>query len=130
MSALDDYLAKARAALDGVRPQLDDLKVQANLAQADAKERLQAGFAKVQQAQAKAKTQLDEAAKSGQDTWRTTAQRAEQTVNDVGSQLQDVAEQVQRSVTAAAPAARRAWTAFLDEWNRDRGDRERLLKED
>ncbi|HEV2309302.1 MAG TPA: hypothetical protein VGU73_02170 [Acidimicrobiia bacterium] len=130
MSALDDYLAKARAALDGVRPQLDDLKVQANLAQADAKERLQAGFAKVQQAQAKAKTQLDEASKSGQDTWRTTARRAEQTVNDVGSQLQDVAEQVQRSVTAAAPAARRAWTAFLDEWNRDRGDRERLLKED
>ena len=130
MSALDDYLAKARAALDGVRPQLDDLKVQANLAQADVKDRLQAGIAKVQQAQAKAKVQLDEAAKSGQGTWRTTARQAEHTVNEVGEQLQQVAEQVQRSVSAAAPAARRAWTAFLAEWNRERGDREHLLDED
>jgi hypothetical protein len=130
MSTLDDYLAKARAALDRVRPELDDLKVQANLAQADAKDRIQASIAKVQQAQTKAKSQLDEAAKSGQDTWRTRARQAEQTVNDVGDQLQLVAEQVQRSVSAAAPAARRAWTAFLDEWNRDRGDREHLLDED
>ena len=63
MSALDDYLAKARAALDRVRPELDDLKAQANQAQADAKERIQAGVAKVQQTQAKARSQLDDAAK-------------------------------------------------------------------
>lgn len=130
MSSLDDYLAQARAALDGVRPQLDDLKTQATQAQADAKDKLQAGFAKVQQAQTKAKSQLDDAAKSGQGTWRTKAKQAEQTVNDVGDQLQGVADQVQRSVSAAAPAARRAWTAFLDEWNRERRDRQRLLDED
>ena len=130
MSALDDYVAKARSALDGLRPQLDELRVQADLAQADARDRIQAGIAKVQQAQANAKSQIDQAAKSGQDTWLSTARQAEQTVNEVGAQLQGVVEQLQGSVSAAAPAVKRAWTTFLDEWNRERGDRQRLLGED
>ena len=129
MSTFDDYLAKARAALEGLRPQLDQLRVQADLAQADARDKVQAGIAKVQQAQAKAKTQLDQAAKSSQGTWRSRARQAEQAVNEVGTQLQGVVDQLQDSVNAAAPAARRAWAAVRDEWNRERGDRERLLDE-
>ena len=50
-------------------------------------------------------------------------------MNDVGTQLQTLAEQLQSSVGAAAPAARRAWTTFLDEWNRERNDRRALLDE-
>jgi len=130
MSTLDDYVTKARSALDGLRPQLDELRVQGDLAQADARDRIHAGIAKVQQAQANAKSQIDQAAKSGQDTWRSTARQAEQTVNDVGAQFQTVVAEVQGSVSAAAPAARRAWTTFLDEWNRERGERQRLLDED
>ena len=127
MSTLDEYVAKARAALDQLRPQLDELRVQADLAQAEARDRLQAGLAAVQKAQARAKAQLDQASRAGQDTWKTTAHQAEQTVNEVGTQLQSLADQVQSAVGAAAPAARKAWTTFVDEWNRGRGDRERLL---
>jgi ABC-type transporter Mla subunit MlaD len=130
VSSLDDYVAKARSALDGLRPTLDELRVQADLAQAEARDRLQAGLATVQQAQAAAKSQLDEAARAGQDTWKSTARQAEQAVDDVGTQLQALVDQVQDRVGAAAPAARKGWTAFLDEWNRQRSDRERLLDED
>lgn len=130
MGTLDDYVAKARTALDGLRPQLDELRVQADLAQAEARDRIQAGIAAIQKAQANAKAQLDQAAMSGQGTWKSTARQAEQTVNDVGAQLQTLVDQVQGRVGAAAPAARRAWTTFLDEWNRERSDRQRLLDED
>jgi predicted RNA-binding protein Jag len=130
VSTLDDYVTKARAALDQLRPQLDDLKVQANLAQSEARDRLEAGIAAVQQAQAAAKVQLDHAAQAGQDTWKTTARQAEQTVDDVGAQLQTLVDQVQASVGATAPAARKAWTTFLAEWNSQHTDRQRLLDED
>ena len=102
MSTLDEYLAKARTALDELRAQLDEMRVQADLAQADARDRIQAGIASVQKAQAHAKTQLDQAAKSGQDTWQSTAEQAEQTVSDVGAQLQTLVEQLQGSVGVAA----------------------------
>jgi uncharacterized phage infection (PIP) family protein YhgE len=130
MSTLDDYVTKARAALDQLRPQLDELKVQADLAKAEARDRLQSGIASLQQAQARAKSQVDEAAKAGQGTWRTTAEKAEKSVNDLGTQLQSLVDQVQDNVGAAAPAAKKAWSTFLDEWNRAKRDRERLLSED
>jgi hypothetical protein len=130
VSALDDYVAKARSALDGVRPTLDELRVQADLAQAEARDRLQAGIAKVQEAQVKAKAQLDEAARAGQGTWKTRARQAEQAVDDVGAQLQALIDQLQGRVGAAAPAARKAWSAFRDEWSQQRSDREHLLDED
>jgi chromosome segregation ATPase len=129
VATVDDYVAKARAALDQLRPQLDELRVQADLAQSEARDRLRAGVDAVQHAQARAKAQLDQAAHAGQDSWQTTARQAEQTVNDVATQLQSLADQVQSAVGAAAPAARKAWTTFLDEWNRGRGDRERILDE-
>jgi predicted RNA-binding protein Jag len=127
MSTLDEYVTRARSALDQVRPQLDELKVQADLARAEARDRIQNGITAVQKAQARAKQQLDEATKAGQDTWQSTARQAEQTVNEVGTQLQSLVDQVQGAVGAAAPAARKAWTKFLDEWNRERGDRQRLI---
>ena len=115
MSALDDYVAKAQAAVDGIRPQLDELRVQADLAQAEARDRLQAGITALQKAQLAAKAQLDQAARAGKDTWKTTAQQAEQTVDDLGTQLQQVVEQLQSTVGAAAPAAQKGWRTFLDE---------------
>ncbi len=130
VSALDDYVAKARGALDGLRPTIDELRVQADLAQAEARDRLQAGLAKVQQAQTAAKAQLDEAARAGQGTWKSTARQAEQAVDDVGTQLQALIDQLQERVGAAGPAARKAWTTFRDEWNRERSDRAHLLDED
>ncbi len=130
MSTLDDYVTKARAALDQLRPQLDELRVQADLAKAEARDRLQSGIASLQQAQTRAKSQVDQAAQAGQGTWRSTAEKAEKSVNEVGTQLQSLVDQVQESVGAAAPAAKKAWTAFLDEWNRSKRDREQLLKED
>ena len=129
MSTLDEYVAKARTALDQLRPQVDELRVQADLAQTEARDRLQGGVAALQRAQANAKAQLDQAAQASQDTWRSTARQAEQAVNDVGAQLQALVEQLQGSVGAAAPAARKAWAAFLDEWNRERTDRAKLLDE-
>jgi hypothetical protein len=130
MSTLDEYVTRARAALDQVRPQFDELKVRADLAKAEARDKLQSGITSLQQAQVRAKSQVDQAAKAGQGTWRSTAEKAERSVNDVGTQLQSLVDQVQRSAGAAAPAARKAWTAFLDEWNKSKRDREQLLKED
>jgi len=74
--------------------------------------------------------QLDQASRAGKDTWKSTAQQAEQAVDDLGTQLQQVVEQLQKSVGAAAPAAQKGWRTFLDEWNRERQDRQRLLDED
>jgi len=129
VSTLDEYVAKARTALDQLRPQVDELRVQADLAQTEARDRLQSGLSALQKAQANAKAQLDQAAQAGQGTWKSTARQAEQAVNDVGAQLQALVEQLQGSVGAAAPAARKAWAAFLDEWNRERTDRAKLLDE-
>lgn len=129
MSTLDDYVAKARSALDQLRPPLDELRGQADVAQSEARDRLQAGIAAVQKAQAKAKAQLDQAAQAGQGTWQSTARQAEQALNDAGAQLQTLIDQVQGNVGAAAPAARKAWAAFRDEWNRGQTDRTKLLDE-
>jgi hypothetical protein len=129
VSTLDDYVAKARAALDQLRPPLDELRGQADVAQSEARDRLRAGIASVQKAQADAKAQLDQAAHSGQGTWKSTARQAEQTLNDVGAQLQTLIDQVQGNVGAAAPAARKAWAAFREEWSRGRTERAHLLDE-
>jgi hypothetical protein len=130
MSTLDEYVTKARAALDKLRPQFDQVKVRADLAKAEARDRLQSGVTSLQQAQARAKSQVDQAAKAGQGTWRSTAEKAEKSVNDAGTQLQSLVDQVEKNVGAAAPAAKKAWATFLDEWNRSKRDRERLLHED
>ena len=124
MSVKDDYLPKAQAALASIQAQLDELRVQADLAQAEARDRLQQGIAELRKRQAEVKLKLDEAQQAGADSWKVVATQAEQAVDSLGDALSKLGEEVQ----AAGGAAAKGWKTFLDEWNKNRAEREKILE--
>ncbi len=128
-SIRDRYQAQARSALAKIRTQVDELRVQADLAQAEARDRLQQGVEGLRSRESKAKVKLDEAQVAGEDAWKTVAKQAEQVVDDLGDAFSKLAAEVQTAVGKAGAAATKGRDAFLDEWNKERADREKLLDE-
>jgi uncharacterized phage infection (PIP) family protein YhgE len=124
MSVKDDYLPKAQAALTKIQAQLDELRVQADLAQAEARDRLQQGIAELRKRQAAAKAKVDEAQQAGTGAWKTVATQAEQAVGDLGDALSKLTDELQK----AGGAAQKGWKTFLDEWNTSRSEREKILE--
>jgi uncharacterized phage infection (PIP) family protein YhgE len=125
----DRYQAQARGALDKLKGQVDELRVQADLAQAEARDRLQQGVEGLRSGEAKAKVKLDEAQTAGADAWKNVAKQAEQIVDDLGDAFSKLATEVQAAVGKAGAAASKGRDAFLEEWKKDRADREKLLDE-
>jgi hypothetical protein len=124
MGVKDDYLQKAQAALTSIQAQLDELRVQADLAQAEARDRLQLGIAELRKRQGEAKAKVDEAQQAGSDTWKVVSAQAEQAVDGLGDALSKLSEEVQ----AAGGAAVKGWKTFFDEWNKDRAERKKILE--
>jgi deoxyribodipyrimidine photolyase len=123
MGMKDEYLSKAQAALAQLQTQLDELRVQAGLAKAEARDRLEAGIAELQKRQSEAKLKLDEAQKAGADAFKTVASQAEQAVEELGTALSKLSDEVQ----TASGAALKGWKTFLDEWNQERSERKKIL---
>jgi hypothetical protein len=126
-SIRDRYQTQARSALSKIKTQVDELRVQADLAQAEARDRLQQGVEGLRSRESKAKVKLDEAQVAGEDAWKTVAKQAEQVVDDLGDAFSKLAAEVQTAVGKAGAAASKGRDAFLDEWNKERADREKLL---
>lgn len=124
MGVKDEYLPKAQAALASIQAQLEELRVQADLAQAEARDRLQPAIAELRKRQGEAKAKLDEAQQAGTDTWKVVAKQAEQAVDSLGDALSKLGDEVQ----AASGAAAKGWKTFLDEWNKNRAEREKILE--
>jgi uncharacterized phage infection (PIP) family protein YhgE len=128
-SARDRYQAQARSALDKIKGQVDELRVQADLAQAEARDRLQQGVEGLRGREGKAKVKLDEAQEAGADAWKSVAKQAEQVVDDLGDAFSKLASEVQTALGKAGAAAAKGRDAFLEEWKKERADREKLLDE-
>jgi len=124
-----EYQEKARAALDALKGQLDELRVQADLAQAEARDRLEAAIDGLRKKQSEAKAKLDEAQSTGADRWKAAAEQLEQVVDDLGDALSKLAAEVQTAVGAAGAAAAKGRDAFLAEWKKSRAEREELLRD-
>ena len=129
-SPRERYEAQARAALERLRGQVDELRVQADLAQAEARDRFQQSIEALRTRQAEAKAKLDEAQAAGAGAWQARAAQAEALVGDLGETFAKVASEVQGAVDTAGSAATRAREAFMDEWNKLRADRSSLLDDD
>jgi hypothetical protein len=125
----NEYQEKARVALDKLKTQIDELRVQADLAQAEARDKLEAAIDALRTKQAEAKVKLDDAQSSGAETWKSVAQQVERVVDDLGDTFAKLATEVQTAVGAAGSAATKGRAAFLDEWKKARTDRERLLED-
>jgi len=128
-STRDRWQTQARGALDKLRGQVDELRVQADLAQAEARDRLQQGVEGLRGGEAKAKVKLDEAQAAGADACKNVARQTEQVVDDLGDAFSKLASEVQAAVGTAGAAASKGRDAFLEEWKKDRADREKLLDE-
>ncbi len=122
-----EYQEKAQVALDKLKTQIDELRVQADLAQAEARERLEQAIDALRAKQAEAKVKLDDAQSSGAETWRSVAAQVEQVVDDLGDTFSKLAVEVQAAVGAAGSAASKGRDAFLGEWKKARAEREKLL---
>lgn len=129
-STRERYEGQARAALERLRGQVDELRVQADLAQAEARDRFQQGLETLRARQADAKAKLDEAQAAGADAWQARAAQAEALVGDLGESFSKLASEVQAAVDTAGTAASRARGAFMDEWNKLRSERSSLLDDD
>jgi hypothetical protein len=129
-SARTEYQEKAKAALDTLKTQLDELRVQADLAQAEARDRLEAAIDALRKRQIEAKARLDDAQSTGADAWRSAARQLESVVDDLGDTFSKLAGEVQAAVEAAGAAASKGRDAFLDEWKKARTEREQLLNEE
>jgi len=125
----NEYQEKAKAALDTLKGQLDELRVQADLAQAEARDRLETAIEALRKRQSEAKVRLDDAQSAGTDAWRSAAKQVESVVDDLGDAFSKLASEVQAAVGAAGAAATKGRDAFLDEWKKARVEREKLLDE-
>lgn len=125
----NEYQDKARVALDKLKTQIDELRVQADLAQAEARDKLEQAIDALRAKQAEAKVKLDDAQSSGAETWKSVAKQVEQVVDDLGDTFAKLASEVQTAVGAAGSAATKGRDAFLDEWKKARTDREKLLED-
>jgi chromosome segregation ATPase len=123
----DEYQQQAQTALDKLKAQIDELRVQADLAQAEARDRLGQGIETLRKRQGEAKAKLDEAQKTGTEAWKSVAKQAEQVVDELGDAFSKVASDVQSAVGAAGAAAGKGRDAFLDEWKKMRTRRGELL---
>jgi hypothetical protein len=121
------YSEQALSALDKLRGQLDELRVQADLASAEARDKLQQGIEALRKRQSEAKVKLGDAQDAGSGAWQTVAKQTESVVDDLGDAFGKLADEVQAAVGAAGAAAGKGSKAFLDEWRKARDSRKKLL---
>ena len=122
-----EYRERAHSALDKLKAQIDELRVQADLAQAEVRDRLTPGIESLRKRQGEALAKLDDAQKAGGEAWKSVAQQAEQVVSELGDTFSKVATEMQSAAGAAGAAAAKGRDAFLDEWRKEREARHKLL---
>jgi hypothetical protein len=120
MATQDEYRAKARDALEKLQQQMDELRVQANLAGADARDRFEKAIDTLRKRQAELKVSLDRAAEKSGDAWKTTAKQFEEGFDSIGDAFSTLADEIDANVQAAGKAAKAGHKALLKEWKKQR----------
>jgi hypothetical protein len=129
MASQDEYREKAKDALDRLQAQLDELRVQADLAQAEARDRLENAVDALRARQRDVRARLDDAGRTGAGAWQMAASQVEEAVDDLGDAFSKLADEVQAAAGAAGEASKKGYAAFLDQWKKARAEREALLDE-
>ena len=83
MATQDEYRAKAREALEKLQQQIDELKVQANLAGAEARDRFDKAIDVLRKRQAETRAKVDQAADASGDAWKGAAKQMEEAVDGI-----------------------------------------------
>src|SRR5215207_9807984 len=83
MATQDEYRAKAREALEKLQQQIDELKVQANLAGAEARERFETAIDTLRKRQSETRTKVDQATDATGDALKSAAMQREEAVDDI-----------------------------------------------
>jgi hypothetical protein len=127
MATQDEYRAKAKEALDKLQPQIDELRVQANLAGAEARERFEKAIDTLRKRQAEAKVSLDRAAEKSGDAWKNAAKQIEDAIDGIGDTFSTLADELDANLRSAGKAAKAGHKALLKEWKKQRTQREKLI---
>jgi hypothetical protein len=127
MATFDDYKEKAEQALSSLHTQLDELRVQADLAQAEARDRFEAAIDGLRHQYAELKARLERAKAEGGGTWQALAKQLEEGVDDIGDAFDKLATEVDSALGKAGEAAKSARDAFLAEWKQQRAEREQMV---
>jgi cytochrome c556 len=127
MATQDEYRAKAREALEKLQQQIDELKVQANLAGAEARERFEKGIDALRKRQAETRAKLDQAAGAPGDAWKNAAKQMEEAVDGIGDAFSTLADEIDANLRTAGSAAKAGHKTFLKEWKKQRQAREKLI---
>jgi hypothetical protein len=120
MATQDEYRAKAKEALDKLQTQIDELRVQANLAGAEARERFEKAIDALRKRQADAKVSLDRAAEKSGGAWKSSAKQMEEGLDSLGDAFSRLADEIDASLQAAGKAAKAGHKALLKEWKKQR----------
>ena len=127
MASFDDYKEKAEHALESLHTQLDELRVQATLAQAEASDRFEAAIDALRHRQAQLKADLERAKADSGGTWQALAQRLEAGVDEAGDAFTKLATEIDAALGKAGDAAKSARDAFVAEWKQQRAEREQMV---
>jgi hypothetical protein len=131
MATQDEYRAKAKDALDKLQAQIDELRVQANLAGAEARDRFEKAIDALKKRQAEAKVRLDRATEKGGaltgGAWKNAANQMEEAIDGIGEAFSSLADEIDANLQAAGKAAKAGHKALLKEWKKQRTQREKLI---
>ncbi len=127
MATFDQYQAKAKEALETLRAQLDELRVQADLAQAEARDKYEDAIDALRRRQSDLRARLDRAKDESGDTWQAIAKQVEAGVDEIGDAFTKLAAEIDTALSKAGQAAKKGRDAFLTEWTKQRAEREKLL---
>ena len=94
MATFDEYKAKAEHALESLHTQLDELRVQADLAQAEARDRFEAAIDVLRHRQAQLKADLERAKAESGSTWQALAKQLEAGVDEAGDAFAKLATEI------------------------------------
>jgi len=130
MSRTDEYLDRARTALEDLRAQIDALRVQVDLGSAEARDRLQQSIAKLQNLQQDARERVDKAQNAAVDAWGQVARQAETAIAAAGDHYERLLKEWESATSPVSSAARVGFDAFRAEWKRRRDEREKLIDND
>jgi hypothetical protein len=127
MATQDEYRAKAKEALDKLQTQIDELRVQANLAGAEARERFEKAIDALKKRQAEAKVRLDRAAEKSGGAWKNAARQMEEAIDGMGDTFSSLADEIDANLRSAGKAAKAGHKALVKEWKKQQTQRQKLI---
>ena len=127
MSPTEEYMERARTALDQLRTEIDAFRVQADLGEAEIRERFHQGIHTLRGLQQDAYERLDQVQAATVDGWHQIAEQVENAITTTGDAYERLVNEWKSVTGPASLAARAGLDTFRTEWNRQRAERKQLI---